>query len=66
MKNIIIVSIYLFCLFSLSAQTIITNATFPKVGDTLKTVVNSNFSGNLEIGTTGGQRTGISVHLLQE
>jgi len=56
MKNIIIVSIYLFCLFSLSAQTIITNATFPKVGDTLKTVVNSNFSGNLEIGTTGGPK----------
>ena len=57
MKNIIfhvLISLYI---FNINAQITITNATFPKVGDTLKTAVVFDFAGNLTMGSTGGPKT---------
>ena len=38
------------------AQIKITNATFPKPGDTLKTIFTANVPGGLQMGSTGGPR----------
>ena len=57
MKNIIfhvLISLYI---SNINAQITITNATFPKVGDTLKTAVVFDFAGNLTMGSTGGPKT---------
>jgi len=57
MKSIIFQFLISLCIFNVSAQITITNATFPKVGDTLKTAVSLDFAGTLAMGTTGGPKT---------
>lgn len=56
MKNIFLYFLISICIFKVSAQITVTNATFPKVGDTLKTAVSFDFEGNLPLGTTGGPK----------
>jgi len=63
MKSILLHFMILLCFFSVSAQITITNATFPKVGDTLKTVISFDFEGNLSVGTTGGPKNWDFNHL---
>jgi len=57
MKSIIFQFLISLYIFNVSAQITITNATFPKVGDTLKTAVSLDFAGTLAMGTTGGPKT---------
>lgn len=50
---------FIFCLSTLAmqAQVTITSATFPKIGDTLRTATADNISGNLTMGNVGGPQT---------
>jgi Secretion system C-terminal sorting domain len=56
MKTLLLYFLTSISIFNVSAQITVTNATFPKIGDTLKTVVSFDFEGNLPLGTTGGPK----------
>jgi Secretion system C-terminal sorting domain len=56
MKTLFLYFLTSISIFNVSAQITVTNATFPKIGDTLKTVVSFDFEGNLPLGTTGGPK----------
>lgn len=50
---------YLFLIFQFSeafSQISVSNTTFPKIGDTLKTIFTLNVPGGLNLGTTGGPK----------
>ncbi len=57
MRSYLFLMFVCFIVHAQYGQITVTNTTFPKIGDTLKTAANFNFSGTLNMGSVGGPQT---------